>query len=189
MQRIEAAPPSVLILGGSQGAQGLNAAILEMWKLQPQFFAGWNVVHQTGVAQCPAVQHEYQMLARPAEVAPFFYDMDQRYQAATLIISRAGATTLAELACTGVPAILVPYPSAADNHQWYNAQAFEEAGAARTCLQKETPIETARELIQQLTGVADDQQRRAEMSEAMRSLAQPKATQQVIEALDQAIMK
>ncbi len=189
LERVESEPPTVLILGGSQGAQALNAAVIEMWKLQPQFFAGWNIVHQTGVAQCAAVQQEYQALNRSAEVAPFFYDMDQRYRAATLIISRAGATTLAELACTGVPAVLVPYPSAADNHQWFNAQAFEEAGAGRTCLQKENSQATARELIQQLTGVADNPQKRAEMSEAMRSLAQPDATEQVIEVLDQAVAK
>ncbi len=189
VERIESQPPTLLILGGSQGAQALNAAVIEMWKSQPQLFAGWNVVHQTGVAQCAAVQQEYHALPRAAEVAPFFYDMDQRYQAANLIISRAGATTLAELACVGVPAILVPYPSAADNHQWHNAQAFEEAGAARTCLQQATPQETARELLKQLAGVADAPQRRAEMSEAMRSLAQPAATQQVIAALDQAVGK
>jgi UDP-N-acetylglucosamine--N-acetylmuramyl-(pentapeptide) pyrophosphoryl-undecaprenol N-acetylglucosamine transferase len=189
VERTELEPPTLLILGGSQGAQALNAAIIEMWKSQPHFFAGWNVVHQTGVAQCAAVQQEYQALKRPADVAPFFYDMDQRYQSANLIISRAGATTLAELACTGIPAILVPYPSAADNHQWYNAQAFEEAGAARTCLQKATAAETAVELMKQLTGVADNVQRRAEMSEAMRSLAQPAATENVIEALDQAIAR
>lgn len=189
VERTELEPPTLLILGGSQGAQALNAAIIEMWKSQPHLFAGWNVVHQTGVAQCAAVQQEYQALKRPADVAPFFYDMDQRYQSANLIISRAGATTLAELACTGIPAILVPYPSAADNHQWYNAQAFEEAGAARTCLQKATAAETAVELMKQLTGVADNLQRRAEMSEAMRSLAQPAATENVIEALDQAIAR
>jgi UDP-N-acetylglucosamine--N-acetylmuramyl-(pentapeptide) pyrophosphoryl-undecaprenol N-acetylglucosamine transferase len=189
VKRVEATPPTVLILGGSQGAQALNAAVIEMWKMQPPFFAGWNVIHQTGVAQCAAVQQSYQALQRPAEVAPFFHDMDQRYQSAQLIISRAGATTLAELACTGVPAVLVPYPSAADNHQWHNAQAFEEAGAARTCLQRATPQETARELIKQLTGIADDPARRAEMSEAMRSLAQPSATEQVVEALHQVIAR
>lgn len=187
VEHLESAPPTLLILGGSQGAQALNAAIIEMWKSHSHLFAGWNIVHQTGVAQCAAVQREYQALSRAAEIAPFFHDMDLRYQAANLIISRAGATTLAELACVGVPAILVPYPAAADNHQWHNAQAFEEAGAARTCLQKATPVETAHELLKQLAGVVDNKQRRAEMSEAMRSLAQPAATEQVIEALDQAV--
>lgn len=189
LERVESDPPTLLILGGSQGAQALNAAVIEMWKLDPQLFAGWNVIHQTGVAQCAAVQQEYQALSRSADIAPFFHDMDRRYLAANLVISRAGATTLAELACAGIPAILVPYPSAADNHQWHNAQAFEEAGAARTCLQQATPQETARELLKQLTGVADDKQRRAEMSEATRSLGQPSATEQVIEALMQAVAK
>ena len=187
LERVESNPPTLLILGGSQGAQALNAAILELLKSQPELFSGWSIVHQTGAAQCAAVMQQYKALSVSAEVAPFFHDLDCRYQAATLVISRAGATTLAELACAGIPAILVPYPSAADNHQWHNAQAFEEAGAARTCRQAEMPAETAGELAKLLSELVRNAKLRAEMSEAMRSLAQPRATGQVIEALLQSI--
>ena len=187
LERVESTRPTLLVLGGSQGAQALNAAILELLKSQPQLFKGWNIVHQTGAAQCAAVLQQYQALSISADVAPFFHDLDSRYQSATLVISRAGATTLAELACAGIPAILVPYPSAADNHQWHNAQAFEDAGAARTCKQGETPQATAAELMKQLNGLVTDAKLRAEMSEAMRSLAHPTATDQVIEALLQSV--
>lgn len=185
--RVESTPHTLLVLGGSQGAQALNAAIVELMSTEPQLFAGWHIVHQTGAAQYAAVQQHYQAMSLSAEVAPFFHDMDRRYQAATLVISRAGATTLAELSCAGLPAILVPYPSAADNHQWHNAQAYSDAGASRTCLQRPTPQETALELRHQLAGVVDDSERRAEMSEAMRCLAQPSATDQVVEAVLQLV--
>ncbi len=182
-ERFETSPPTLLILGGSQGAQPLNAAVVAMFQSQPDLLPGWRIVHQTGAAQSNSVQQSYQSLALSTDVAPFFHDMQERYAAATIVISRAGATTLAELACAGVPAILIPYPQSADNHQWHNAEAFAEAGAAMTCEQTATPQQTAINLARQVVALAQAPSRRADMSEAMHCLAQPNATAQVVDAV------
>lgn len=181
--RFETSPPTLLVLGGSQGAQPLNAALVAMFQAQPQLLPGWHIVHQTGAAQSKCVQQSYQSLSLSSEVAPFFHDMQLRYPAATIVVSRAGATTLAELACVGLPAILVPYPQSADNHQMHNAEAYAEAGAAITCVQEATPELTAAKLAQQLQALAQAPSRRADMSEAMHCLAQPNATAQVVDAV------
>lgn len=182
-ERMELPLPTLLILGGSQGSQPLNAAVIEMLQKQPDLLAGWRIVHQTGAAQSVSVQQSYQALGIPAEVAPFFHDLQEKYQAATIVVSRAGATTLAELACAGIPAVLVPYPQAADNHQLHNAEAFAEAGAAMTCLQAATPEATANELARCLQELVHAPSRRADMSEAMRCLAQPDATALVVDTV------
>ncbi len=186
-ERFETTPLTLLILGGSQGAQPLNEAVVEMFRSQPDILPDWRLVHQTGAAQSNYVQQSYQELSLSTEVAPFFHDMQLRYPAATIVISRAGATTLAELACVGVPAILVPYPQSADNHQLHNAEAFAEAGAAITCDQGATPQQTASKLAQHLQALAHAPSRRADMSEAMHSLAQPNATEQVVDAVLQVV--
>lgn len=184
-ERFETQPLTLLILGGSQGSQPLNAAVIEMFTAEPQLLGGWKIVHQTGAAQSKSVLESYQKLSVSAEVAPFFHDLQERYQRATVVISRAGATTLAELACAGIPAILVPYPQAADNHQLHNAEAFAEAGAAITCKQGATPQQTGEELARDLKGLIQAPSRRADMSEAMRSLALPDATALVADAVQQ----
>lgn len=187
IQRFETPPPTLLILGGSQGAQPLNSAVVEMLQTQPTLLPGWHIVHQTGAAQSQSVQQAYQRLEIPNEVAPFFHNMAERYQAATLVISRAGATTLAELACAGAPAVLVPYPQSADNHQWHNAKALSDAGAAVLCEQRLTAAETAGELSVILRDLSQAPSRRADMSESMRSLALPDATNRVVEVIKQVI--
>jgi UDP-N-acetylglucosamine--N-acetylmuramyl-(pentapeptide) pyrophosphoryl-undecaprenol N-acetylglucosamine transferase len=178
-------PRSLLILGGSQGAQPLNEGFLKLLTSQPQLLAGWNIVHQTGVAQESAVRARYQELGIPAEVAAFLPDMAERYQAATLVISRAGATTLAELACAGLPAILVPYPFAADNHQWHNATAFEIAGAAKIALQGVGPDATAIVLLKCLQEILGQPDAIQQMSNSMLKMAQPNATEAVLQLLSE----
>lgn len=187
IERFETPPATLLILGGSQGAQPLNSAVVEMLQTQPDLLSGWHVVHQTGAAQSGSVQQAYRQLEISNEVAPFFHDMAERYQAATLVISRAGATTLAELACAGVPAILVPYPQSADNHQWHNAKALSDAGAAVLCEQRQTPAQSAEDLAAIVRELSQAPSKRADMSESMRSLALPDATNRVVEVIMEVI--
>jgi UDP-N-acetylglucosamine--N-acetylmuramyl-(pentapeptide) pyrophosphoryl-undecaprenol N-acetylglucosamine transferase len=121
----------VLVTGGSQGAHGLNQAMLAALPALAAAEPDLQFVHLTGGQDATAVQAAYAAASRRALVRPFLTEMELALGAATLAISRAGASSLAEQAAMRVPAILVPYPAAADNHQWLNARAFVASGAAR----------------------------------------------------------
>lgn len=123
---LDASKKTVLAFGGSLGAASINAAMPKI--LQDAITTGYQVIWQTGesnAASLPVVQHHENI-----KVLPYLENIEYAYAAADLVISRAGATTLAELTRLGKPAILVPYPHAAANHQELNAQAMVEAGAA-----------------------------------------------------------
>jgi UDP-N-acetylglucosamine--N-acetylmuramyl-(pentapeptide) pyrophosphoryl-undecaprenol N-acetylglucosamine transferase len=142
--------PVVLVVGGSQGASGLNEMILSALPLLVE--KNWQWLHLTGPADFEKVKHAYAARGLNAFVKPFLAEMDLALGAATIAISRAGASSLAEIAALRLPALLVPYPAAADNHQFFNAAAFEKTGAARLLEQKNsTPEKVAtalRELIE-----------------------------------------
>lgn len=124
------APFSVLVFGGSQGAQTLNRAVLEALPLLVDWKDRLRFVHQAGEAQVEDVRKAYARCGLRAEVEPFFHDFHRRYAEADLILSRAGATTIAEIKAAGRAAILVPFPFAADDHQTRNAEALAAEGAA-----------------------------------------------------------
>jgi len=180
-------PPTLLVLGGSQGAASLNDAVVKILEDHTALLQGWRIVHQTGAQQVDAIRRRYQALGLSTVVEPFFPDLRPWYEAATLIISRAGATTLAELACAGVPAVLVPYPFAADNHQSRNAEVFEEAGAAILVRHASTTAETAERLRVALAGIVASAEQRTEMTRAMRGLARPDACERVVAEVRQLV--
>ena len=120
---------TVMIIGGSQGARGINRAVAAMLPVLPGPQA-YRFVHQTGPDDEAHLRRAYAEAGVSAEVASFFHDMPDRYRAADLLICRAGATTIAEITAMGCAAILVPFPHAADNHQVVNASALVTAGAA-----------------------------------------------------------
>jgi UDP-N-acetylglucosamine--N-acetylmuramyl-(pentapeptide) pyrophosphoryl-undecaprenol N-acetylglucosamine transferase len=171
--------PTLLVLGGSQGAHRLNMLMLEALAdqtamLPPRF----KVIHQTGTDDRDAVREEYDRLGIEAEVADFFQNMAPLYQKAALVISRAGATTLAEIMMFGIPAILIPYPHAADNHQEKNGQILVDRGGASMFAEGElTGARLGREILRLLT----DAEQRREMARKMRSLACPQATDTIIQ--------
>ncbi|HMF13286.1 MAG TPA: undecaprenyldiphospho-muramoylpentapeptide beta-N-acetylglucosaminyltransferase [Gemmataceae bacterium] len=175
--------PTLLILGGSQGAESLNDAIVAMLLKQLPELAGWMIVHQTGAGQHDQVIAAYRAAALPHIVRTYFDDLAERYLRATLVISRAGATTLAELACAGCPAILLPYPQAADNHQLANARVFEAAGAAIVVQHGHIPSETTGWLTTVISSLAVDRHRQESMRGAMRRLARPDAARNVLAVL------
>ncbi len=139
--------PVVLVVGGSQGASGLNQAVIAALplfaKLQPD--AQW--IHLTGPRDAVVVKAAYAAARLPAVVLDFFDAMEVALGAASVAISRAGASCLAELAAMRVPAVLMPFPAAADNHQWHNARCFAETGAARLLEQKFATPETLTRLV------------------------------------------
>lgn len=130
IRRRDAPGVRLLILGGSQGARGLNAMVeLALPRLAASAI-GLHVTHQTGTEDVARLRSAYARHALPASVTPFIKDMGAAYARADLVCSRAGATTAAELAYCGLPAVLVPFPRAAGDHQRDNAEALARTGAA-----------------------------------------------------------
>lgn len=124
------APYTVLIFGGSQGARSINNAVTSMLKELTDWKGRLRFVHQTGEAQVEEIKSAYAQAGFDADVRAFFDRFHEQYAAADLIVSRAGATSVAEIKAAGRAAILVPFPFAADDHQTKNAQAMAEEHAA-----------------------------------------------------------
>ncbi|MGE5184781.1 MAG: undecaprenyldiphospho-muramoylpentapeptide beta-N-acetylglucosaminyltransferase [Acidobacteriota bacterium] len=161
----------VLVSGGSQGAVAVNElASKALIALAKQ--AKLAIVHQTGEKDLEPTSARYRDAGVEAECHAFIKDMASAYQRADLIVGRAGATTVAELAIAGKPAVLIPYPFAADNHQELNAREMADKGAALMFRQAEL---TADKLAEALRPLVTDAARRAEMGAAMKSLARPEA--------------
>lgn len=173
---VPTAPLKVFVFGGSQGARQLNETVPEA--LSRLHKKSVEIFHQTGEADRSAVEARYAELGLPAEVVAFERDMPKRYEWADLAICRAGALTVAELALAGMPALLVPYPFAADDHQAANARALEEAGAARRLDAR--PLDP-NALAQAVAELVTTPGRLVLMREAALRLARPQAAQDIIE--------
>jgi UDP-N-acetylglucosamine--N-acetylmuramyl-(pentapeptide) pyrophosphoryl-undecaprenol N-acetylglucosamine transferase len=172
--------PVVLVVGGSQGARGLNEAVVAALPLLAEAAPDAQWIHLTGPHDLQKVKAAYAAARLPAIVLPFFDGMDVALAAATVAVCRAGASSLAELAAMRVPAVLVPFPLAADNHQWHNARAFEESGAARLLEQRSaTPemlAQTMRELLQDMAA-------REQAVAALAAWHAPRAASDIAEAI------
>jgi UDP-N-acetylglucosamine--N-acetylmuramyl-(pentapeptide) pyrophosphoryl-undecaprenol N-acetylglucosamine transferase len=165
----------LLVLGGSQGSQSLNAAVpLALASLQAEL-AGWSIVHQAGEAGSAATAKLYAQLGLKAHVSPFVENMPRVMAHCHLAISRAGGTTLAELAAAGLPAVVVPYPAASDNHQLCNAAVFAARGACRIVDGGLAAQSLAAQLSGELQELLMHDQRRATMAAAIQRLGRPAA--------------
>jgi UDP-N-acetylglucosamine--N-acetylmuramyl-(pentapeptide) pyrophosphoryl-undecaprenol N-acetylglucosamine transferase len=162
-----------LVLGGSQGASILNSTLPQALALIPPANRP-HVTHQSGAAHIDVLRAAYTAAGVQAETLPFLDDMAARYANADLVICRAGASTIAEIAAAGVASVLVPLPSAVDDHQTHNARFLSERGAAVLIPQAEF---TPEKLAQLLQGLARDQL--LAMAQAARAAAKPDATQAV----------
>ena len=165
-------PIRVLIFGGSQGAHAINVAMVEA---APRLAAGGRrlaITHQTGERDLEYVRDGYRRAGLEARVEPFLYTMDREMKAADLVVSRAGATTIAELTASGRPAVFVPLPTATDDHQRKNAEVLAAAGAAELIDQKNL---TGELLALRILALAADPGRREQMAHAARRFARPDA--------------
>jgi UDP-N-acetylglucosamine--N-acetylmuramyl-(pentapeptide) pyrophosphoryl-undecaprenol N-acetylglucosamine transferase len=171
----------LLVLGGSQGSAVLNEAFAFCVENNPQDFAGWQIVHQTGRRDVDAIRDRYSRLKLDTRVDAFFDDMAEQYRSASLAVARAGALTLSELACAGLPAVLVPYRKAVRNHQRHNAYSFEHFGAARVARQSVDASVTSANLHEELKMLLTNDGLRSRMARAIRSLARPEAASLVAE--------
>ncbi|MDR1990263.1 MAG: undecaprenyldiphospho-muramoylpentapeptide beta-N-acetylglucosaminyltransferase [Acidobacteriaceae bacterium] len=167
----------VLVFGGSQGAHAINMAMVEAAPVlarQPQL----RLTHQTGERDVEMVRAAYREAGLTAAVEPFLYDMSRRIADADLIVCRGGATTLAEITAAARPAIVIPLPTATDDHQRKNAEVLEANGAADVLLQKEA---TGAVLAERIERLLSDPSRRAEMADAARRLARPDAARVIVD--------
>ena len=172
----------VLVLGGSQGALALNEVVPRAVALAIAGGASLEITHQTGRERESVVRALYAELGAGARatVVPFIDDVAAALASADLVVGRAGASSLAELCAVGRPAVLVPYPHAADDHQLGNARSLEAAGAA-VCVPQ--PEATAARLAAVIAELAADPQRRARMAEAAAGRGTPRAATTVAEDL------
>ncbi|MDR3378051.1 MAG: undecaprenyldiphospho-muramoylpentapeptide beta-N-acetylglucosaminyltransferase [Verrucomicrobiae bacterium] len=166
--------PIVLVVGGSQGASGLNAMVLSALPLLAA--KNWQWLHLTGAHDFDKVKAAYAARNLTAVVRPFMAEMDLALGVATAAVSRAGASSLAELAAVRLPALLVPFPAAADNHQWFNAQAYLRAGAARGLEQKDS---TPEQLAARLMELVEDSAARAAIQAALGNWQAPQAAEKI----------
>ncbi len=164
---------NVLVVGGSLGAQALNETLPKALALMSGQDRP-NVVHQTGKKHLEAVRQLYKQTGVNADIRAFLDDMATQYAKADVVICRAGALTIAELAAAGVASVLIPFPFAVDDHQTYNARFLSEKGAALLLPQKELSADRLAQLLRELT-----REKLLVMAQAARSLAKPDATQQV----------
>ena len=176
-----AGPTTVLVLGGSQGAHALNAALAAAARELASLPGGVRVVHQTGERDLGRVREAYRQAGVDARVEAFFEALHEQMRAADVAVCRAGATTLAEVAAAGLPALVVPLPAAANDHQRRNAAVLAAAGAAEVI--EEADLE--RRLAPRLTALARDRGRRAAMSAAAGRMAKPAAADKVLQRAEQ----
>jgi UDP-N-acetylglucosamine--N-acetylmuramyl-(pentapeptide) pyrophosphoryl-undecaprenol N-acetylglucosamine transferase len=130
-------PFTLLVFGGSQGAHAINRAMLEALDDLGPLRGRLRIIHQTGSKDRDAVANTYQAKGVTAEVLPFIMDMAAAYQTADLLVCRAGATSIAEITAAGKAAVLIPFPSAVEDHQTKNAEVLVQAGAAEMIPEKE----------------------------------------------------
>jgi UDP-N-acetylglucosamine--N-acetylmuramyl-(pentapeptide) pyrophosphoryl-undecaprenol N-acetylglucosamine transferase len=181
---MEPSKPVILVTGGSQGATGLNDLILTALPSLAKRAPHWQWLHLAGPKDSERVRKAYAAAGVKAAVHSFFAEMDRALGAASAVVSRAGASSLAEIAAMRVPSLLVPFPHAADNHQFHNAQAFAGTGAARLLEQREASPE---QVVGLLLHLAENVAARERIQAALVQWHSPKAADQIAETILQAV--
>jgi UDP-N-acetylglucosamine--N-acetylmuramyl-(pentapeptide) pyrophosphoryl-undecaprenol N-acetylglucosamine transferase len=172
-------PPRLLVFGGSQGARALNLKMPEIAKALLEAVPALTILHQAGARHAETTQAAYAASGAPEarwKVEPFLDDMPQQFAASDLILSRSGASSVAEIAAAGKPSLLIPFPRSADDHQRRNAEVFVQAGAAAMLLEQEI---TNRGLLEGIRGLIDSPDKLRQMGDRARTLADPDAAQKI----------
>jgi len=176
-----ASPFNILVVGGSQGSKAINSAMRDGAPLLQCEGGGIEVVHQTGETDYNAVRAAYLEQGVAGRVDAFIDDMPMALAQADLVISRAGATAVAELAAAGRASLLIPFPGAADQHQLANARALERVGAARVILQSEL---TPERLITEIRDLLGEPAKLTAMEHAAKTLASPDAAGRIADLVE-----
>jgi UDP-N-acetylglucosamine--N-acetylmuramyl-(pentapeptide) pyrophosphoryl-undecaprenol N-acetylglucosamine transferase len=176
--------PVILVMGGSQGARGVNNAVIAALPALAAAADGVQLLHITGPGDFETVRTACESVpGLTARVVPFCQRMELAYALATVAVCRSGASSLTELSAWGLPSVLVPYPTAADDHQRRNAGVFTRAGAAIAVEEKDI---AAGELGPLLLGLLADAAKRQALSEAMRRLAPSRAADVICDVIAEA---
>ena len=176
-----AAPFSLLVVGGSQGSRAVNKAVVEAAPLLLRQAGEMKIVHQTGEHDYGEVSSAYRERKLPVEVHAFIDDMPGKLAQADLVVSRAGATAVTELAAAGRAAVLIPFPGATDQHQLENARALERAGAARVIVQREL---TPQKLAQEILDLMVQRETLERMETCVRQFARPDAAARIADLVE-----
>jgi UDP-N-acetylglucosamine--N-acetylmuramyl-(pentapeptide) pyrophosphoryl-undecaprenol N-acetylglucosamine transferase len=179
LRRMEG-PPRLLVFGGSQGAHAINVGMIEAAHGLAARRLGLEITHQTGERDLDLVKAGYQRAGIAARVEPFLFDMAREMKLADLVVCRSGATTIAELTAASRPAIFIPLPTAADDHQRVNARMVAAAGAAEVMEQHQL---TGEHLAARIAVLATDEAARNAMSVAAHRLAHPDAAAAIVERI------
>jgi UDP-N-acetylglucosamine--N-acetylmuramyl-(pentapeptide) pyrophosphoryl-undecaprenol N-acetylglucosamine transferase len=172
----------VLIVGGSQGAHAINLAMVAAAARLAATGMRLAITHQTGERDLDLVRAAYRRAGLEARVEAFIVEVDRAMKAADVVVCRAGATTLAEIAAAGRPAVLVPLAAAADDHQRKNAEVFAGAGAGVVLLEGEL---TGDRLADAIAAIVGDHARRQRMADAARGLAKPDAAAKIADKVEE----
>jgi UDP-N-acetylglucosamine--N-acetylmuramyl-(pentapeptide) pyrophosphoryl-undecaprenol N-acetylglucosamine transferase len=172
-------PFTILITGGSQGSRTLNLAAEQSWPLWPKDSV--RLIHQTGQAAFKDLEQRFSVSGLQGEMRPFLDDMPRAFADADLVVSRAGMGAVSELAAAGKPSILVPLPTASDQHQLHNAEAFQKAGAALLLTDAEL---SGQRLVDEVTSLIANLSHLESMSAAARAFAKPGAVRRAAEILE-----
>lgn len=180
--RLDPGKKTLLVMGGSQGASGINQLLFKAAPLLAP--SGLQVIHLTGDRDDRLAAANYQREEIPHYVSPFHHKMEEAYSAADLAISRAGASSLSELSQFSLASILIPYPFATDDHQTANAEIYQRAGAAEILTEKGTSPEVLSAMVCNLLA---DEQRRGRMSAASRRIPPASAAGNVADVMEKAV--
>lgn len=183
---LAASPPHLLVFGGSQGARLFNQTLPMIARALLESVPGLTILHQCGARHLEAAQSAYAASGADAtrwRVAAFLDDMPARFAAAHLVMARSGASTVAELAAAGKPALLVPFAAAADHHQQRNAEEMVKAGAAEMLTEADLAVEG--KLLKSLVGLLASPARLKAMSAAAKTQAKPDAVERIAARLVQ----
>ena len=172
-----------MITGGSRGARKLNQASRESWPLFSAAKFSIRLIHQTGANEHSALAADFANTGVNGEVVPFIQNMAAAFAQADLVLGRAGAGGVSEIAAAGMPSILVPLPFAADDHQRRNAEALVHAGAARMVLDNEL---TGQRLFREVTDLQQRPDELASMRDRVKTFARPGAAERAAAVLEQA---
>ena len=179
---LDAKKRTLLVMGGSQGARGINEALGQAVEILGKTVAdSLQVIHLTGASDEKALRVSYASSGISGYVAAFCHQMEFAYSASDLVIARSGAASLAEIAYFGLPSILIPYPHAAENHQLYNAQIFEKAGAAIIQEEAET---NGRTLADAISSLIENTGELEAMSRRCRDLSPLDAAERVADVIE-----
>jgi UDP-N-acetylglucosamine--N-acetylmuramyl-(pentapeptide) pyrophosphoryl-undecaprenol N-acetylglucosamine transferase len=168
--------PTLLVFGGSQGAHAINKVVIDSSAELQSCFPTLHIVHQTGERDYNDAAEAYESMGAAIEVFKFIDDMPRFFADADLLLCRSGASTVAEITAAGKPAIFVPFPRAADDHQKRNAEALERAGAAVMLEEAKLSRDT---LVEAVSSLLNDPSKLQRMGDAARSLSHPNAARDI----------